>query len=255
MAQPLDQQLIDRASTAITGAVKGVLGTLGLDDRHLKAVWRNVTNAIWPEKMLPWSNIDRPIIEEVQKASVGSAGVLTFEDKGTRYVVMLEAGDHYDFMKADKSKPHYMVSGGFINLAIPESPQQGAAREIGEELRSDKDPLLDIKPERLKPLNSMSIISPNDPQARNVLMSHTVELDKIELGLIKDHIAKLASNPAYKAGVLKQTEHQGKSEICGVHIIPLKELAEGKHQLLHKDQYQLFKDMQKHYQECGIGIV
>ena len=150
--------------------IKAIFNKAGLKGKDLKDALRETVRELWPD--LPkWSTLDGAIIEEVQKASVGSGVVLTFEENGVHKAVLAQAGLHYKPRGHNGPMlPSYMILGGFINLTStegssrvpaskdPEDPRIGAAREIEEEFKKpDGSPLLSVDPSRLKPMDTKTL--------------------------------------------------------------------------------------------------
>ncbi|NCY24478.1 MAG: hypothetical protein EBX37_06340, partial [Alphaproteobacteria bacterium] len=199
--------------------------------------------------------------EEVQRASVGAGVGITFREHGVQKVVLMQAGDHYigPFHDGDRSKPKYMIPGGFINLtettgtrlvaadAKPEDPRVGAVRETEEELIDDKGkPLLTIDPARLKAMDAKSLAFRNGD--RHVALGFLLELTPDEAKVLKAHAERMESDKAYHRAVREHTINPdtGKPEACTVKILPLKEVVEGKHALLYPDQKTLFERIDEH---------
>lgn len=245
----------------IVDALKAVFELANLQGKERKDAIREFVAASWGD-LPPWSTLDAPVIEEVQKASVGSGVVLTFWDDEAkqRMVVLAEAGEHYG--TAENGEPRYTIPGGFINLSAregsskveasintPENQRIGAAREIEEEFKKDDgSPLLEIDPDTLKPMDMDVINAGGQPM---VVQGLVKDLNKSEVADVKAHVLKLASDESYRAAVASQTINPAsqKPEVSTVKILPLDEMAAGKHLLLHPDQASLFKLTQDHYAE------
>lgn len=243
----------------IVEALKAVFDLANLQGKERKDAIREFVAASWGD-LPPWSTLDAPVIEEVQKASVGSGVVLTFWDDETkqRMVVVAEAGEHYG--AAENGAPRYTIPGGFINLSAregsskveessntPENQRIGAAREIEEEFKKgDGSPLLEIEPDTLKPMDMDVINAGGQPM---VVQGLVKDLNRAEVAIVKDHVQQLASDDAYREAVALGTINPAskKPEVADVKILPLAEMAAGKHQLLHPDQASLFKLTQEHY--------
>lgn len=227
-----------------------------LQGRALKDVLREVVAGAWPD-MPSWTTIDAPVIEEVQKASVGSGVVLTFTEGGKQKVVLGRAGAHY--MKPGQAAA-YTIPGGFINLtrtdgsslvpasAAPEDARTGAAREVEEEFRMpDGTPLLEIDPARLKPMDTKTIAFPNGE--RRVVIGMMLELTPAEIAAVRVHTARLAADMQYQGAVAKQSVNSasGQPEVESVEIFDLDAVAQGRCNLLHKDQQSLFEIVADHF--------
>lgn len=226
----------------------------GLKGAELKRFLRDLVAAQWPD-LPPWTTLEGAVIEETQKASVGSGVVLTFRENGEYKVVLGLAGMHYG--RADKS---YTIPGGFINLskttgsalvaaaATAEDPRTGAAREVEEEFKNaDGSPLIPVDPARLKPMDTKTISFSNGE--KRVVIGMMMELNPDEIMRVRKHVARMGSDPAYAAAVAAHTvnEASGKPEVTGVEIFRLSDVTDGLVNLLHKDQQSLFSIVEAHY--------
>lgn len=247
--------------------IKTLIGELGLSNRDKQNLLQAVVAENWPE--LPsYSTLQTPVIEEVQKATIGTGVVLTFEEDGMRNVVLMKAGTHYKGSRyeADPSKPTYMIPGGFINLtetkgtiftpanpAKAEDPRVGAVREMEEELVNDGgSPMLSTAPDRLKPMDTKTLTFPWGEI--RVVIGFMLELTAPEVQSLKAHVARLESDANYRNAVRAHTVNSetSKPEICTVSILPLTEIIDGNHRLLYPDQKSLFKKIYEHFAEVGI---
>lgn len=218
---------------------------------------RRIVAAAWPG--LPsYTTLCAPVVEEVQKATVGTGVVMTFKEHGIHKAVVVKAGTHYESPRytADPAVPTYMISGGFINLTDTpgtaltppspgkaEDPRVGAVREVEEEMVDDQGkPVLTVDPSRLRPMDTKTLFFPKTGEHRLVIGFH-LELTPEEAATVKAHVARLEGDEAYRRAVRAHTENEetGKPEICTISILPLKEIAEGRHKLLHPDQRSLFQ--------------
>lgn len=226
----------------------------GLKGAELKAVLREVVAQEWPD-MPPWTTLQAPVIEEVQKASLGSGVALVFEENGVRKAVLARAGSHYP-----GTEDAYMIPGGFINLTrtpgstrvpasdAPEDAAVGAAREIEEELKNvDGSPLLVADPARLTPMDTKTLATRTGE--RSIVIGLMMELTAEEAATVKAHIRKIATDPAYAEAAAQQSINpaSGKPEVSGVAIFDLDDVAAGKCNLLHKDQRSLFQAVAAHF--------
>ena len=193
------------------------------------------------------SKDDHPVIEEVQKATVGTGVLMTFRDRGVNKAVVLKAGSHY-------KESSYMIAGGFLDLsktpgtlltpadpAKAEDPRVGAIRELEEEMRDDKGaPLLTIDPARLKPTDTKSITLKNGE--RRLVIGFTLDLTPQEVKTVQDHVDRLEHDAAYREAVRAHTINPDSAapEVATVSIVKLDDLATGKAPLLHPDQSSLF---------------
>lgn len=246
------------AATQFQQDVGVAVGASGLQGNALKSALRGVISAFWPS-LPPYSTLEHPKIEEVQKATVGVGVALTFKEHGIQKVVMLKAGANYP---AAAQRNLYMIPGGFINLTStagssqvaaqdrPESPRVGAAREIEEELRlPDGSPLLSVDPSRLRPMDTQTLALGS---GAGLVVGMMLELTPQEVATVKAHVNSIQTNAAYAQAVADQSisPHSGKPEVADVVISPLKDLAEGKVPLLHSDQQSLFEALHAHF---GVG--
>ncbi len=233
------------------------INALNLDAKGKKEFLRKLVAANWPE--LPgYSTLSAPKVEEVQKAVVGTGVVMTFKEHGIQKAVVVKVGTHYAGARyaADPAVPTYMIPGGFIDLtqtpgssSVPadatkgEHPRVGALREIEEEMVDDKgSPVLGgIDPSRLKPMDTKTISIPNGD--RSVVIGLHLELNPDEARKLKEHVQRLETDDTYRHAVREHTinPETNKPEICTISILPLAEIAAGKHNLLHKDQISLFQ--------------
>lgn len=225
----------------------------GLQGRALKDALRAAVAKSWPD-LPPWTTLQSPVIEEVQKAGVGSGVAVVFNDDGVWKTLVGLAGDHYKPRDAATMPTAYMIPGGFINLsrtpgssqvppaAQPEDGRTGAAREVEEEFRlPDGSPLLSIDPARLSPVDTKTLLLPGD-QCR-VVMGFMLVLTADEVKTAKLHIELCAARPAYAAAAAAQSINHdtGKPEVAALSIFRLDDVAAGKVPLLHQDQQSLFE--------------
>ena len=241
------------------------IAATGLRGKALKDALRAAVGAGWPD-LPPWSTLKAPVIEEVQKASVGSGVVLTFVENGVRKVVLGQAGYHYKNPNIPGPMPEsYTIPGGFIDLSstkgsakvapstAPEDPRTGAAREVEEEFKLvDGTPLLAVEPDRLKPMDTKTIAFSNGE--KRVVIGMMLELTRAEAMAVKAHVKKLASDPSFRAAVGQQTVNpaSGHPEVCDVKIFDLDDVVAGKVNLLHKDQQSLFGLVKTHFDKIRV---
>jgi D-beta-D-heptose 7-phosphate kinase/D-beta-D-heptose 1-phosphate adenosyltransferase len=242
--------------------IKALFNQAGLKGKQLKTALRELVRDTWPD-LPPWTTLDAPVIEEVQKASVGSGVVLVFEEGGVRKAVLARAGDHYrERGSIGPMAPSYMILGGFINLSgtpgsslvpaspEPEDPRIGTAREIEEEFKKpDGAPLLRVDPARLKPMDTKTLTFRNGE--KHLVVGLMLELAPDEVKTVKEHAARIACDPEYMAACAGQTANSetGLPEVCGISIVPLEDAAQGKCRLLHEDQQSLFEIVHAHFAE------
>ncbi len=246
--------------TDVPKKIADILQQSNLQGQALKNALREIVRQSWPD-MPPWTTLDTPVIEEVQKATVGSGVVLTFEENGIRKVVLGETGDHYKKPGSTAAvPPSYMIPGGFINLTrtpgsslvaaskAPEDARTGAAREIEEELKSiDGSPLLKVDPARLKPMDTKTLSLPWGET--RLVIGLMLDLTAAEILIVKNHVKKLGQDPAYKTAAALQTINgdSGLPEVSSVSVFTLEDVAQGKCNLLHKDQQSLFQVVSEHF--------
>ena len=244
------------AQKTLADAIKAT----GLQGKALKDALREAVGTAWPD-LPPWSTLKAPVIEEVQKASIGSGVVLTYVEGGVRKVVLGQAGYHYKNPKIPGPMPEsYTIPGGFIDLSstkgsakvaatdAPEDPRTGAAREVEEEFKLvDGAPLLAVEPDRLKPMDTKTIAFSNGE--KRVVIGMMLELSPAEAATVKAHVAQLAADPSFRAAVGRQTINSasGHPEVCDVKIFNLDDVVAGKVNLLHKDQQSLFGLVKAHF--------
>lgn len=243
----------------IANLIKTHFQQSGLTDKERKALLRAIVKDNWPS--LPvWSTLDSAVIEEVQKVTVGCGVVLTFMENGVRNVLLAQAGDHYQ-KPGTVLKKSYMIPGGFINLtstpgstlvapaAAPEDARTGTAREVEEEFRkADGTPLLAIDPTRLKPMDTKTLSFGNGE--KRVVIGLMLELTPQEVKTVRDHTDRLASDTLYRNATAQQTINPdtGRPEVADAAIFSLADVAQGKVELLHKDQQSLFAIVHDHFQ-------
>ncbi len=244
----------------ISKQIRDIFDKAALSDKDKKEILREVVKENWPN--LPvWTTLDGAVVEEVQKATAGSGVVLTFMEGGVRKVVLAETGDHYA-KPGEANVPAYMIPGGFINLSetpgstlvakssAPEDGRTGAAREVEEELKNpDGSPLLAVDPKRLKPMDTLTLAFRSGE--KRIVIGMLLELNADEVKTVKAHIANIAASPAYAAATAAQSINpdSGKPEVSNVAIFDLSDVAQGKVNLLHKDQQSLFKVVETHFAE------
>ena len=243
-----------------------VINRLGLDAERTKAFLRQLVEANWPG--LPvYSTLKFPKINEVETATVGTGVVPTFRaESGNVMAVVVKAGTHYQGPRyaADPLIPTYMIAGGFLNLTHspatqfsaeilnkPEDPRVGAVREAEEELVDDAGkPVLAIDPSSLLPMDTKMLSFPWGE--KRLVIGFMVPLNPAQVLTIKSHVARLEVDDNYRHAVRNHTinKDSDKPEICTVSILPLEEIASGRHVLLHRDQISLFQRVAEFYAMC-----
>lgn len=244
----------------IAKQIREIFEKAALSPKEQKQVLREIVKENWPD--LPvWTTLDGAVVEEVQKATAGSGVVLTFEEGGVRKVVLAQTGDHYA-KPGEAAVPAFMIPGGFINLSstpgsalvaassAPEDGRTGAAREVEEELKNpDGSALLKVDPARLKPMDTLTLAFRSGE--KRIVIGMMLELTSDEVKTVKAHIANIASSPAYAEATAAQSinHDSGKAEVSNIAIFTLEEVAQGKVNLLHKDQQSLFKVVEQHFND------
>jgi hypothetical protein len=244
----------------ISKQIRELFDQAALGDKEKKQLIRELVKEQWPN-LPPWTTLDGAVVEEVQKATAGSGVVLTFEEYGVRKVVLAQTGEHYS-KPGEATPPAFMIPGGFINLSetpgstlvakssAPEDGRTGAAREVEEELKlPDGSPLLKVDPSRLKPMDTLTLAFRSGE--KRIVIGMMLELTAAEVKTVKAHMDSIAKDPAYaKATGDQSINHDtGKPEVSGVAIFTLDEVAQGKVNLLHKDQQSLFKVVDQHFKD------
>ncbi len=239
-----------------TKRIREIFNEEGLQGKALKEALRELVRESWPD-LPPWSTLDAPQITEVQTATVGSGIALLFREKGVWKAVMAETGAHYA-KNAPDAAPSYMIAGGFINLTDTpgsslvapvkgraEDPRTGGARELEEEFKKPGgDPLLAVDPSRMKPMDTLTLTFGSGE--KRIVIGFMLEMNPDEIRTVKEHVARLETDPAYKAATAAETINpaSGLAEVGSVKIFDLADIANGNCNLLHKDQQSLFKVIQ-----------
>lgn len=243
--------------------IRDIFDGAALSEKEKKQLLRELVSENWGT-LPPWTTLKSgAVVEEVQKATAGSGVVLSFMDTdGVQKVVVAQTGSHYDKPGQPPSPPAFMIPGGFINLsetpgstkvaaaATPEDARTGAAREVEEELKKpDGSPLLSVEPNRLKLMDTLTLAFRSGE--KRIVMGLMLELNAAEIKTVKDHIARLNSDTAYRDATSAQSmnHESGRPEVSGVAIFPLADVAAGKVNLLHKDQQSLFQAVEGYYKE------
>lgn len=243
-----------------TEQIRSLIDQIATDDESRRIILRDIVAQEWPG-MPPWSTLDAPVIEDVQKATVGCGIVLTFEsDDGERYVVLGQAGDHYNQVQ-DSTEPLYTIPGGFQNLTDtigshfvsaaqgrPEHPREAAARETEEEFKNEAGSgLIPVDPDRLMAMDTLTLDIPSGE--KRIVIGFMMELNSDEIATIQDHVKRLDDDANYKSNVVQHTLNpaSGRPEMQSVAIVKLNDLVAGKHELLHKDQLSLFNRVKEFY--------
>lgn len=245
--------------SALADKIAALIQEARLPPAAAKSVLREAVGKAWPG-LPPWTTLENgPVIEEVQKAAVGSGAILTFREDGVRKVVLAQAGEHY--RRPGEALPAlYMIAGGFINLTrtpgsslVPaadaaEHPATGAAREMEEELRTPGGaPLLPIDPDRLALVDALTLDLPGGE--KRLVIGQALELTPDEAALVKAHIARMARDETYRTAVVAQSVNHdsGLPEIGGLSVVTLDDAARGAVPLLHRDQISLFRKAAAHF--------
>lgn len=239
----------------VAARIAAIIDDANFSDAQRKELLKTLVEKHSP-KLPPYSTLPFPVIEEVQKATVGTGVVAVFKEHGVQKALLMKAGTHYQNSRyaADPATPTYMIPGGFINLTQTEGtlltkpddkraedPRTGAIRELEEELVNDQgQALLSIDPARLKPMDTKTLTLPWGE--RRVVIGFMLELDAGEAATLRSHVQRLEGDEAYRHAVRAHTvnDETDKPEVCAPCIQPLKEVVEGKHILLYPDQRSLF---------------
>jgi hypothetical protein len=222
-------------------------------------VLRFLVERVWGE-LPPYSTLRMPEISVVAKATVGTGVVPVFKHPVTKewHAVVVRPGTHYQGSRypADPTEPYFMIAGGFINLSkvpevpgvIPsqnqraEHPAEGAVRELTEEIvDAEGAALLDPKPERLYPVDTLTLSFPSGE--KRVVIGFRLELTDAEAQKIIAHADRVRTDSEYRRACRNHTINRetGKPEICQIDILPLSKLTEADARLLHRDQRSLFE--------------
>jgi hypothetical protein len=242
----------DAEINSLVQRIAGLIGQSNVSGASVKGALRHIVSACWPQ-LPPWSTLAAPVIKEVETAAVAAGVAIIFYENGVQTLLAV-AGDHYGPGDGQGDRQdRFMIPGGFINLtstpgsslvppsAEPEEPRVGAAREVEEELRlPGGSPLLKVDPARLKLMDARTIVSPAGE--RRVVLGMMLELTPAEVIEVKTHVAKIETDPDYKAAVARQSINTatGKPEVAEARIIPLQDLVAHRLKLLHQEQASLF---------------
>lgn len=225
-----------------------------LDPDQVKAHLAEIVKTNWPSSKGDDTSFTPEIIDS-PRLKQGACVVPTFEENGTRYVVLAQAGEHYQ-----TERPCFMALGGYANLerregsslvkpqtGIPESPQHTAAREAEEEMVDDNGaPILKVNPRSLRPVYTKNLQSPKDCN----VVGFFQELTANEIATVKRHVQRLNEDPNYKRAASQATKciYSGLSEIASIKILPLADvLDETKVNLMLPGQRQLFRNIKKFF--------
>lgn len=242
----------------ILETVTAIIQAAPLSDGARRALLSDIVAQNWGA-LPPWSTLDRPKINTVETATVGSGIAVVFQEDGVRKILLAEAGEHYG-----KGAGALMIAGGFINLTRtegstlvpasnkPESARIGGVRELEEEMpRADGSPLLVVNPQRLKPMDTDTLAFPNGD--KRIVIGLMLEIVGDEITLVKEHVARLASDPAYRTAVAAHTANlvSKKPEATTLVIRDLSDAAAGTCNLLHADQLSLFRAIEEHFKTAA----
>lgn len=148
---------------------------------------------------------------------------------GAPVIVMIERSE-----KTDAGEQRLGVPGGYVDLDKKESPAQGAVRELGEEvLDAAGKPVISPEPSRLEPIVAGIDYRGNFGNAV-AYTGFAVELSPAELQSLKDHVSKLAQDPAYASAVTKASN----GEISNVLLVDASDIANlSKERFMHPHEY------------------
>lgn len=232
------------------------LGSLPSDFR--REVLEGLVGITWGP-LPPYSTLSRPEISEVAKATVGTGIVPIFKhpESGEWHAVVVRPGTHYQGSRyaADPSHPYTMIAGGFINLTYAlspaaeklsraEHPQEGAVRELREEIKDSQGAsLLEVSPDRLRPVDTLTLSFKSGE--KRVVIGYLLELSDEETTRILAHTKKTQEDPSYRRACRGHTlnAESGKPEVCQVDVLPLAKLIDEATTLLHPDQRSLFNKL------------
>ena len=245
----------------VEAEINNQLGALDVHPRQMNNLLNRLAARHWRIRM-PWNEGNTPQIEEEPKAASGAGVVITFREHGIRKILLAKAGTHYESPAygADPAIPTYMIFGGMINMrhtegsafvpskeGVPESAPQAAAREVEEELvDADNKPILTVDPNLLVPLDTKTL---KLPFGLRTVTGFLLEAEPRQIPALKAHVERLENDTAYRHAVREHTRnpYSGKPEICTVSDMPLRDAAEGRVTLLHRDQVTLFHKTEQHY--------
>lgn len=223
----------------------------GVAPAELKKAFQRVVSEHYGP-LPPWSTLQAAKIQDVETATVGSGVAIVFQQDGVWKTLVGQAGDHYKRPDAAVMPEAYTIPGGFINLSstpgsslvsassAPEDGRTGAAREVEEEFRDEIGaPLLVIDPARLTPVDTKTLMIGGSPR---IVMGFMLVLNAAEIAHVTAHVARLASDEAYRTGVAAHSINPAsrKPEIATVRIFDLADVVDGVCPLLHADQKSLF---------------
>jgi hypothetical protein len=149
-----------------------------------------------------------------------------------------------------------MIAGGFINLSHnnavidlnsrntlrAEHPQEGAVRELKEELVDDhKNPIISPDPDRLLPVITKTLTFPSGE--RRVVIGHALMLLEAEVERLLLHLQRVDVDEAYRQACRAHTTNSETNlpEVCRLDVIPLDVVIAEDFRLLHPDQSSLFQ--------------
>jgi hypothetical protein len=253
-AQPLDPANLQSQAKQLADAIIDQFSLDKIPVPLRQEVLRKLVGESWGE-LRPYSTLRMPEISVVAKATVGTGVVPVFRHPVTKewHAIVVRPGTHYQGPRyaADPAEPYFMIAGGFINLSkVPEvpgliagqslraeHPAEGAVRELTEEiLDSNGAPLLQPAPERLYPVDTLTLSFPSGE--KRVVIGFRLELEPDEAARILAHTERVRTDPTYRRACRNHTinSETGKPEICQIDIVPLGELAKPETKLLHRDQ-------------------
>jgi len=256
------------------------IAALKLEPVVLKDFLRKLVEKTWPAKAesRPWHR-ERPVIEEMYKAMASAHVVPVFRDEhGVYQVVVGIPGDHIDKRPVEpthdeRKQRKYDLLGGNIDLKEtpgstcvkpdpdkPENPEEGAARELEEEMPTDKKdsdgkpmPVLRVDPARLRILSAVTARLPEKPGQppgeKSLVTGYMMQLTPEEARTVQNHVKRLDTDPAYHKAVRNNTINPDtkKPEICKPVILPLAQMNRDK--LRHGGKLKLFELMAAELEE------
>ncbi len=147
--------------------------------------------------------------------------------------------------KLSIGKGVYGAFGGYTNVddnpaknSKKEQPNEGAIRELGEEVVNDKgNPVIEPVPSRLKLLCAGNDYRPNPAVAYT---GFSLELDKTEIKALTSHIQKMQTEPNYKTKV-QEASH---GEVAEIMSMPINEVLKlGKESFAHPHEFDAIQEL------------
>jgi hypothetical protein len=201
-----------------------------------------------------YSNLAHAQINTVKTATVGSFIVAYGYETGARaalsdepLIAIVKRGD-----KGPNGEDRYGVLGGYTKLGSNktggEQPNQGAARELGEEARDDMaNPIISPKPDRLQSL--FGTIDYRNPALPVAAFGFALPLEARELAALQKHAKKLEDDPEYRARVQAATA----GEVKDMRMMKLSDvLAMDKVSFTHPHEFEAVQALAKQLQQATV---